>query len=294
MKKSFKFALLAMLIIALTLTIGCSAATSTQKSVPSVATAPRGVPAPAPMPPNVSYDSAAESASGGSGDIMPATSDRKIIRTGQITLEVADIGKSMEGVATIATDLGGYVVSSNRYGNDEKSSGRVSIRIPANRFYEAFTRLRNIAIKVPNESTNSQDITQEYTDLKTRLSNLEATEAQYLTLLQKAQTVEEILKVQKEISNVRGQIEQTKGRILYYDRTTDLSLIEVMLQQTQTVRTNGWNPLDTFKSAINGLIDFGKVLVDILIWIVILIPVWVIIWVIVFLIRRHYRKKLSA
>jgi hypothetical protein len=295
MKKSLKVTLILMLAIVLTLPFACA---SSQMSAPS--TASRGiVPAPAPspaMPPQVAKDSAefsANSAGGSAGDILPGA-DRKIIRTGQITLEVSDISKSLENVATVATDLGGYVVSSNRYGNDNQSSGRVSIRVPANRFSEAFVKLRNLAIKVPNESTNSQDVTEEYTDLKTRQRNLEATEAQYLTLLQQAKTVDEILKVQKEISTVRGQIEQIKGRIQYLDRTTDMSLIEVTLQLTQTVGKDGWNPLETLKSAINGLIAIGKVLVDIVIWLVILIPLWIVIGVIIFLVRRHRRKKLNA
>ncbi len=292
MSRLLKISLLLMLALALAIPLGCAAS---QMSAPSIAPAPpRGIPAPAPAPstPQFAKDSA-ESNAGGSGDILPAA-DRKIIRTGQITLEVSDIAKSMENVATVATDLGGYVVSSNRYGNDDKSSGRVSIRIPANRFSEAFIKLRNLANKVPNESTNSQDVTEEYTDLKTRQRNLEATEAQFLSLLEKAKTVDEILKVQKEISTVRGQIDQIKGRIQYLDRTTDMSLIEVTLQQTATVGKDGWNPLDTFKSAINGLIAIGKVLVDILIWIVILIPLWIVIGVIIFLVRRHGRKKQNS
>jgi hypothetical protein len=291
MSRLLKISLLLMLALTLAIPLGCAAS---QLSAPSTATAPRGIPAPAPspLPPQVAKDNA-ESSAGGSSDIQPGV-DRKIIRTGQITLEVSDIAKSMENVATVATDLGGYVVSSNRYGNDDKSSGKVSIRIPANRFYEAFIKLRNLAIKVPNESTNSQDVTEEYADLKTRQRNLEATEAQFLSLLEKAKTVEEILKVQKEISTVRGQIEQVKGRIQYLDRTTDMSFIEVILQETKTVGKDGWNPLDTFKTAINGLIAFGKVLVDIIIWLLILCPIWIIIGLVVFFVRRHRRKKANT
>lgn len=289
MNKIFKLAIPIAMVIALVLIVGCAAREQTR-------TAP--MPAPAPVPatppaPGMARDAAstAESKQGTSTN-LPGI-DRKIVRTGQITLEVADIGKAMDEVAAIANELGGYVVSSNRYGNEDKNAGRVSIRVPANRFNDAFAKLRTIAVKVPNESTNSQDVTEEYTDLQARLRNLEATETQFLALLEKAKTVDEILKVQREISNVRTEIERTKGRIQYLERTTDMSFIDVNLQETKSVGKNGWNSLETLKSAINGLIGFGKVLVDIIIWLIIFIPLWVIIGVIVFFVRR-WRKKAKS
>lgn len=288
MKKFWRNTMPLLLMVALLLAVGCA---TKQGTAPM--SAPSPLPAPAPAP-GMARDAAgtAESTQGSSSN-LPET-DRKIIRTGQITLEVADIGKAMDEVAAIANELGGYVVSSNRSGNEDNNSGRVSIRVPANRFTDAFIKLRTIAVKVPNESTNSQDVTEEYMDLKARLRNLEATEAQFLSLLDKAKTVEEILKVQREISNVRTEIERTKGRMQYLERTTDMSLIQVNLQETKVVGKNGWNGLETLKYAVDGLIGFGKVLVDIIIWLIIFIPLWAIIWAIVFFVRRWRKKKAKS
>ena len=289
MNRTLKLVIPAIMILVLFLAFGCAARESV-KTLP----APAPMPAPAPAAPGIVRDASgtAESPQGGMVSNLPGI-DRKIVRTGQITLEVADIGKAMDEVAAIANELGGYVVSSNRYGNEGKNAGRVSIRVPANRFNDAFIRLRSIAVKVPMESTNSQDVTEEYTDLQARLRNLEATETQFLALLDKAKTVEEILKVQREISNVRTEIERTKGRIQYLERTTDMLLIEVNLQETKTVGKNGWSALETLKSAVNGLIGFGKVLIDIIIWLIIFIPLWVIIGVIVFFAIRRRKKAKS-
>ncbi len=291
MNRLFKISMPLLLALVVLLAVGCAASDNVAPMPPSIS---RTVPAPAPVPLAPAMEKGTTGTAvyqGGDASSALPDSDRKIIRTGQITLEVAVIGKAMDEVAAIATELGGFVVSSNRYGTEDQTSGRVAIRIPATRFSDAFVRLRAIAVKVPNESTNSQDVTEEYTDLKARLRNLEATEAQFLSLLEKAKTVEEILKVQKEISNVRGEIERVKGRIQYLDRTTDMSLIEVNLQETKTVGKDGWNALETLKSAVNGLIGFGKVLGTIIIWLLIFIPLWVIIWAIVFFIRRWRKKK---
>ncbi|MBM3155038.1 MAG: DUF4349 domain-containing protein, partial [Chloroflexi bacterium] len=130
-------------------------------------------------------------------------------------------------------------------------------------------------------------------DLKAQLRNLEATEAQYLELLKKADNVEDILKVQRELSSVRGQIERVKGRIQYLERTSDMALIEVTLQQTKPLRETGWSALKTLKSAARGLITFGKVLADALIWIAIFSPIWVPIVVLVWYFRKRRKAKIS-
>jgi len=97
----------------------------------------------------------------------------------------------------------------------------------------AIEAIRELAVDVTAESTFSNDVTEEYVDLTAKLSNLEATEAQLLTILEKAETVEDILDVQSELSKTRGEIEQTKGRMQYLERTSATSLIEVQLEQSK-------------------------------------------------------------
>ena len=280
MSRLFKIALPLLLVLGLVLAAGCAA----KESPP--------MPPSAPMPSapvekgsqGVSY-----SATGGEGSAT--TTDRKIVRTGNLTLEVDNVIKAMDEVAKVAEGLGGYVVSSNRQGEEEKPTGRVSVRVPAERFNEAFAKLRALAIKVPYESTSSQDVTEQYTDLKAQLHNLEATEAQYLALLKKAETVKDTIEVQRELSNVRGEIERIKGRIQYLERTSDMALIEVNLQLTKSLSETGWSASETLKSAVRGLVVFGKVLADLIIWLLIFCPIWVPILVVVLFLRRRRKAK---
>jgi len=217
--------------------------------------------------------------------------DRRLVKTGYITLEVNDITEAMAGVTGVAKELDGYVVSSNKQGDKDITYGRISIRVPSDRFDEAFEKLRKLAVKVTNESTDSQDVTEEYTDLQAQLRNLEATEAQYLELLKKAQTVEDTLKVYQQLSNVRQEIERIKGRIQYLERTSDMALIEISLYKTRPIDGSGWSALETLKSAIRGLATFGKALANIVIWLVIFSPVWIIILVVVLYFTRWRKAK---
>ena len=117
----------------------------------------------------------------GEGEIPgDSTEDRKIVREGLITLEVEDIAETMDKVAEMADELNGYVVSSYKYEYERGISGRIAIRVPSERFEEAFAELRQLATAVPYETTTATDVTEEYVDLEAQLGNLLATEVQYL------------------------------------------------------------------------------------------------------------------
>ena len=217
------------------------------------------------------------------------TEDRKIVKTGSMTLEVEDIAETMDKVADMADELNGYVVSSYKYEYERGVSGRIIIRVPSEKFEEAFERLRQLATAVPYETTTAKDVTEEYVDLEAQLGNLLATEAQYLALLEKAENVEEMLKVQKELSKVRGEIEQIEGRMKYLEQTSETSLIEVDLQETKGF-AEPWSASDAFQSAVRGLTTFGRGLATVLIWLGIFCWAWVpplVIWL-----RRRRKAKI--
>lgn len=288
MKRLVKAIIPVFLILGLLLGTGCSVAQESPMPAPMPPQAEEAFPATGGISKNYASDAAssyapAESEAGGM--------DRRLVKTGYITLEVNDITESIADIAKVAESLGGYVVSSNESGDKDITYGRISIRVPSDRFDEAFDRLRTLAIKVTNKSTDTQDVTEEYTDLQAQLRNLEATEAQYLELLKKAETVEDTLKVYQQLSNTRREIERIKGRIQYLERTSDMALIEINLYKTQPIDGTGWSALETLKSAVRGLATFGKALANIAIWLLIFSPVWIIILVVVLYFTRWRKKK---
>jgi hypothetical protein len=217
-----------------------------------------------------------------------STNDRKIVKEGSVTLEVEDIAETMDEVAEMTDELNGYIVSSYKHEYERGVSGHITIRVPSEKFDEAFARLRQLAIAVPYETTTATDVTEEYVDLDAQLRNLQATEAQYLALLEKAENVEEMLKVQKELSNVRGQVEQIEGRMQYLERTSEMARIEVTLQETKGL-AEPWSASAALKSAVRGLATFGRGLATVLIWLGIFCWAWVpplVIWL-----RRRRRAK---
>jgi len=164
---------------------------------------------------------------------QPWATERMIVRTGRMWLVVDDVPVALDRISGLAEDFDGYVVSSKRWEEDERVAGTIAIRVPAEYFDDVVRALRGLAVEVTAEDTSSKDVTEEYVDLSAKLHNLEATEEQLLRLMEKAETVEDMLDVQRELSKTRGEIEQTKGRMQYLERTSATSLIEIYLEQAR-------------------------------------------------------------
>jgi PKD repeat protein len=158
--------------------------------------------------------------------------ERMIVRTGQMVMVVNEVPVVIDQITSLAETSHGYVVSSRVWKSGEKLVGSISIRIPADDYTDVMEILRTMSVEVLQEITNSSDVTEEYVDLTSKLDNLEATETQLLAIMEKAETVEDILEVQAQLSKVRGEIEQTKGRMQYLERTSAMSLIEIQLQES--------------------------------------------------------------
>ncbi|MCX7912762.1 MAG: DUF4349 domain-containing protein [Dehalococcoidales bacterium] len=162
-----------------------------------------------------------------------ATVERMVIRSASLELVVEDVNNSIARITELADQYGGYVVNSNVYQERNRLYGNISLRVDAARFYEALRALRQLAIEVKAESTSGQDVTEEYIDLDARLRNLEASESQLLELMKRAGDVEEILKVQQELTRTREEIERTKARMKYLEESSALAYISVTLEQSK-------------------------------------------------------------
>ena len=152
---------------------------------------------------------------------------RIIVRTVDMRLVVDDVAGSVDDIAALARNAGGWVVSSDR---SAKHRGATSVRVPADKLDAFVLSLRNLAVEVDSESSTSKDVTDEYVDNKSRLTSLQATEQALIGLLDRAETVEEALEVQRELSKLQAEIESRQGRIKFLEETAAFSLVNVGLR----------------------------------------------------------------
>lgn len=255
--------------------------------VPSMPAPPPGMPPPMPAVAPVPEEAGA--------GVLPSTAEeRMIIRNGDMSLVVEDVTRARDEITRLAVRLGGWVVSSRISGEEEELRGWISIRVPDETFDQAFADLRGLAVRVTSESTSTEDITEEYIDLQSRLKNAEATESQYLALLEKAEDVEDILRIYEALSWIRYEIEQIKGRIQYLERISAMSLISIELRPAVTAAPlvrPGWSAREVLKSAVRGLVIFGQGLGTMAIGAAIFSPIWGTILGVLYWRRRRKRKK---
>jgi len=230
---------------------------------------------------------------GGSQSSYSLLADRMIVHNVNLSLKVRDVQKEIEKIKDIARENHGYVVNSNLIDNEYDFQGYVSIRIPSERLTTVLSSIKLLGEKIVSENWNSRDVTEEYIDLQARLGNLKNTEKQYLRLMERTETIKDILSVQKELTIVRSQIEQLQGRINYLDKTTSTSLINVTVMPVSMpveIVDSGWQPIEIIKSALRGLTKFGQSIVNLLIILGVFSPVWIVILALLYWIIRRRRN----
>jgi hypothetical protein len=239
------------------------------------------------------------SSSDTSGEAAPIES--LIIRNANLTLVVEDPAQSAEDISNLAESLGGFVVTSNvyqtTYGSSEIPTTRASItiRVPVERLDEAIDKITDGVIELREKNIIGQDVTSEYTDLQSRLTNLEVAEEQLREIMDKATQTEDVLKVFDDLRSVREEIEVIKGQMKYYEDSARLSAISIELipdELAQPLSIGGWRPQGTAKDAVEALINALQFLADAGIWILICVaPILLLIGVPSYLIGRNILNR---
>jgi hypothetical protein len=203
---------------------------------------------------------------------------RMIVRTADVRIVVADTAKTVEAVTKSIEGAGGYVSGSNIWREGELLRAKLTLRVPAGQLTAALAAIRAQAKRVENETIASEDVSQEFVDLESQVRNLEATETELLELLKVARVnsrkASEVLEVHAQLTAIRGQIEQARGRMRYLSQVTSMSAIALDIVPdaiAQPVMQKGWQPLVVVKDASRALVAFLQNLTTALIWFVIYI-----------------------
>jgi ribosomal protein S13 len=233
--------------------------------------------------------------------------ERKIIRNAALTLETTAPAEGQRKISSIAETRGGFVVTSETrqqdYGGDNSRSYElitVEVRVPAAQFDAALAEIRGVGSRVSTEKITGQDVTEEYIDLEARIRTQKALEEQFIEIMKRAARVSDALEVQRELAEVRTEIERLEGRRRFLENQSSLSTIKVTLQPPAPLvaaSTSGF--MHNVKEALGDGVDFSAGLVLLLIRLVIgLIPVTLFIFLPIgllvrYLVRRRRRFRLA-
>ncbi len=218
-----------------------------------------------------------------------ASIERKLIKTGSIEFEVDDVQKTKLSVTDLVKQFNGYISSDdqNNYGGSPRYSQIA--RIPSDKLDDFIAKIEGLAKKVDSKSISTQDVTEEFIDVETRLSTKKELEARYRDILKQAKTVKDILEVETQLNNVRGEIESMEGRLKYLSSQVSFSTLTITYYQTVSGNFGfAYRFFNTFGDGWNSLLDF---IIGVLSAWPFIIMTGVIIWL---FIRWRRRRKLTT
>jgi hypothetical protein len=158
---------------------------------------------------------------------MPST----VIKTGRLSIRLGhgDLGKAVRRASLIVARYGGFISSSDISSGKQESS-TIVLRVPADRFDQAMADLSNPGIgSVRSQQVSGEDVGQQLVDLSARARNLRAQSRALIRLMNQAVTVSDTIKIQNELFDIQGQIEELDGRLRYLHDQADMSTITMLL-----------------------------------------------------------------
>ena len=244
----------------------------------------------------------ASGSSAGTTALEPVAEDsRKLIRTASLTIRTAQYDADLDALTQLVKNVGGYIESTYQSGDRENGSARSSsmtLRIPSEKMDEFLNGLDGVG-RVVDRSESSTDMTVQYADNEARLATLRAKMERLNELLEKAETVEDLISIESAIADTQYAIDSYETRQRTIDRQVDMSEVDVYLREDSPVETTSEMSLGerisrAFQTSVE---DFGQFLRNMLVFLVMALPALGLIAVVtaaVLLIRRAKKKRTKA
>jgi anti-sigma factor RsiW len=164
---------------------------------------------------------------------------RRVIRTGQMAIEVERYDAAASRLFAIAEGAGGFVADSSFSEEDGVPRGTFVLRVPAARFSEVVAQVEKLGT-VQRRQISGQDVTEEFIDLEARVRNLTRQEARLLALMDRATKIPDLLVIEGEVARVRGEIERLTGRLRFLANKVDLATVQAEVSQKPKKASGGF------------------------------------------------------
>ncbi len=214
--------------------------------------------------------------------------ERKIIKKGDISFETDNVVNTKTSIVKMVAELEGYLSDDQVNDFPDRIHHRMTIRVAADKFDGFIERVAQLAKKLENKSVTAEDVTEEYIDVEARLRTKKELEGRYRELLKKANKVEEVLAIEREIGTLRSEIESIEGRFRYLKDRVAYSTLDINFYQLKTTSFG-------FGSRIGEGLQSGWT--NLLWFLIALTNVWPFLLLfggLVYLVRRQLKKKKEA
>lgn len=227
-----------------------------------------------------------------------AAADRKIVRNADLTMEVASTTDTQHRVVSIAEAHGGFVVTSEakQKENVEPSKRtfdiKLVIRVPEHQFGAALDQIRGLGSNLKEEKVTGQDVTEEFIDLEARIKTQKALEMQFMQIMKQAGKIEDALEVQRQIAEVRTNIERLEGRKRFLENRSSLATITVNIQTPVPIVVSTTGFRHSVREAVSDSVELGSEIVIFFVrFVIVTLPVFVLLLLPGALVLRYFMRR---
>lgn len=209
----------------------------------------------------------------GGADFSAVRRNAKLILNADLSLETQDFEKSAADIEKMTAEAGGYIESSGTYGDTGSRSANYTLRVPQEKFEQFYAQLGE-NMHVVSRSRSSEDVTEQYTDIETRLATLQTKHERLLSLLEKADKMEDIISLENALADCEYEIDSLTGSKRHYDDLVGFSTFYINLREVQTLTATadgtgfGAQLTQAAKTGARGLADVvrGTILGVVMFW----------------------------
>ncbi|HEY0074647.1 MAG TPA: DUF4349 domain-containing protein [Abditibacteriaceae bacterium] len=302
MQRSYGFTgrLCAVALMSVVFFAGCGGRARENASSAQTATGGEAAPVPNEAASKTASDAASGSPAAGTAQLIKAAASvpRKIIYNAKVELVSDNFGTAQQSLLRLVKTHRGYISDTNVSGTTgAPRQGSWTIRIPETQFEPFMAAVTKLG-ELQTTQTDSQDVTEEFYDLQARISNKQVEEKRLIEHLNRSTAkLSDILQVEKELSRVRGEIEQMQGRLRLLANLTSLTTVTVTIREVKDYvapkpATFNTQIARTFSESLGQLGAFGK---SIILIFVALLP-WIFVMLIgavplYFVMRRQQKSQ---
>jgi|GEM_PF-4105672 len=221
------------------------------------------------------------------------TVGKHLIYNSEISVSVENYKVAESSLKLTLESMKGYISETNAYTNsDGKLNGTISVRVPSSSFRAAILAIEKLGT-VESIREWTEDVSEEYVDVQSRIANQKALEARLLTLLDhKGAKLKDLVAVEDKLAQIRTQIEQHEGRLRFLQNRISYSTLTITLFEPSSTQAAQNSVLAPLSWALNqvGMLFFGSIGV-VIIGVVTIAPWLLLVYLLITIIRHNRRKR---
>ncbi|WP_113923373.1 DUF4349 domain-containing protein [Cognataquiflexum aquatile] len=218
---------------------------------------------------------------------------QKLVRSGGINFQSEDIEKDYAKIKSMLGGFNAYLENENQNNDNYRKSYNLSIRVPSERYDSLLNSISGIAFKVESKYSNVDDVTERYYDLQNRIQNKKELEIRYREILSKANQVKDILEIERNLNEVRTDIEMMEGQFNFLSKQIQFSSLQVQFYEELPYELNSPKKKGFWVRVFNALDNGWQVFLTVLVGLVTLWPFYfagALIFVLVVYLKRRNKK----